>query len=56
MEWMSLSHEMIMVHYETLCEFHLSEKCEGGRVPVEVRLSVTLSSNCNEGEGIERRV
>ena len=53
---MSLSHEMIRVNYEILCKFPWSEKYGAHRGPVEVRLSVTCSSNCNEAEALERRV
>ena len=43
--------------YEILCKFYWSESCRAGGEPVEVRLSVARSNNCNEAEApLERRV
>ena len=41
---------------EILCKFSWSESCKAGGEPVEARLSVTRSNNCNEAEALERRV
>ena len=42
--------------FEILWKFSWSKSCRAGGEPVDVRLSVTRSNNCNEAEALERRV
>ena len=54
---MSLVMQEVIQLYEILCKFYWSESCRAGGEPVEVRLSVARSNNCNEAEApLERRV
>ena len=54
---MSLSHKDVIQLYEILCKFYWSESWRAGGEPVEARLSVARSNNCNEAEApLERRV